>query len=157
MLFILFILLITILLISKARNHNKPQAQLPYKPKKILSEAEQSFYLVMSNYITDAAIFPKVGLKEFLYIPGQKNKEYMSHWARISQKHVDFLICDKKTMYIYCVVELDDKSHERQSRVERDKFIDDAMEQAGIPIVHIRCKSGYEKNDFQSILSIIEN
>ena len=84
--------------------------KLPYRPKKILTKAEYSFYLAMETYVRkDVAILPKVGLKEFLYIPSGTPK-FGKHWARISQKHVDFLLCDKTSLYIYCAVELDDKN-----------------------------------------------
>ena len=37
----------------------------------------------------------------------------LKYFNWISQKHVDFVLCDKDTMQILCAVELDDRSHER--------------------------------------------
>ena len=72
---------------------------------------------------------------------------------RISQKHVDFLICDKKGFSIIGVVELDDRSHFRADRIKRDRFVDAALAGAGIPILHHPVKLQYDPTDIRQKLS----
>ena len=66
--------------------------------------------------------------------PGQEN--YMSYFNRIKAKHTDFVICDPETMEVILAIELDDPSHEREERIERDAFVDKVYEAAGIPLLH---------------------
>ena len=40
-------------------------------------------------------------------------------------------------------VELDDRSHERSSRQERDGFVDEVFRVAGLPLMHLPVRSGY--------------
>ena len=132
-----------------------PMINLPYKPKKILSKAEYSFYKALKNYMrSDAIILPKIGLKEFLYIPNGTEK-FMTHWMKISQKHVDFLICDEESMRIYCAIELDDKSHDEADRIQRDIFVDAAIRNAGIAIIHLPCQYAYSFEDLKVINDLI--
>lgn len=51
-------------------------------------------------------------------------------------KCVDFVIVDHSTMQPLLVVELDDKSHERVERQERDRFVDEVLDSVGLPILH---------------------
>lgn len=140
---------------EEEQKQQEPKEKPPYAPKKILTKAEQVFYKELVKHLRqDAVAMPKVGLKEFLYVPyGTPN--YKSHWAKISQKHVDFLICDKYSLYIYCAVELDDKSHEQEDRIARDQFVDEAIRTTGMAIIHLPCKYSYEASDFQPINDIV--
>ena len=44
-------------------------------------------------------------------------------------------------------IELDDSSHERQSRKDRDQFVDDVFNKAGLKILHIKAARGYVPED----------
>jgi hypothetical protein len=50
------------------------------------------------------------------------------NWAirvvKVMKKHVDSLLCHSQTMLPQVLIELDDKSHERKDRQERDAFVD---------------------------------
>ena len=50
---------------------------------------------------------------------------------------LDFVICDKSSNPI-CVIELDDKTHLRESAKTRDAKKDKALGAAGIPIIRIK-------------------
>jgi very-short-patch-repair endonuclease len=85
-----------------------------------------------------------VGLKDFLYIAEQyRSKEYYRQFGRIAQKHVDFLICERGSMGPILAIELDDSSHKRQSRSERDSFVDRVFTVAGLPVLHIPARTAY--------------
>lgn len=40
-------------------------------------------------------------------------------------------------------MELDDVTHERADRRERDAFVDGVLEAAGLPVVRVKAKAGY--------------
>jgi hypothetical protein len=42
-----------------------------------------------------------------------------------------------------CGVELDDQSHSRRDRAERDEFVGQAFEAAGLPLLHFEAKRTY--------------
>jgi hypothetical protein len=50
-------------------------------------------------------------------------------------KHIDFLVCRADTTEPVLAVELDDRSHGRAGRVDRDAFLDGCLAAAGIPLL----------------------
>lgn len=116
----------------------------PYKKKKyFFSVAELKFFEILKEIIGDNYyIFPKVRICD---IVNSEDKNNYSQFNKIKSKHVDFLICTKDPIASKIVVELDDSSHDRESRIKRDRFVDEVFASSGIPIVHIRAKSFYDK------------
>jgi hypothetical protein len=57
-----------------------------------------------------------------------------THGRRISQKHLDFVLTTA-TARIIAVVELNDASHQKVDRQQRDEFVADALRAARIPFV----------------------
>ncbi|TWT86779.1 hypothetical protein Mal64_36090 [Pseudobythopirellula maris] len=49
-------------------------------------------------------------------------------------------------------IELDDASHRRKSRMERDAFVDSVFEQIGIPLVHIKAARSYDVRELHTTL-----
>ena len=62
---------------------------------------------------------------------------YMSLLGKIQSKHVDFVITDKD-LRIKAIVELDDNSHDRPDRLERDRFVDDVLTGVGYKVIRTR-------------------
>ena len=72
---------------------------------------------------------------------------------RIQSKHLDFVGCDPNDLSVQFAVELDDKSHERGDRQERDAFLDAAMKKAGIPVIRFAVKTGYSVQEVRDALT----
>ena len=53
---------------------------------------------------------------------------------RISLKRVDFVLVDPLTLEPQAVIDLDDRSHEREDRVKRDAFVASVLKQVRIPV-----------------------
>lgn len=125
---------------------------LPYRlTQRFMSPAELSFYKVTTNVLPDGYVMmAKPRIADMLFVPrGTKGS-----WAfqnKIQSKHVDFLICDTQTMTPRLVIELDDKSHDRSDRQERDNFVDEAFRVAGIAIVHVRAQSSYVPSEMRAM------
>ena len=108
-----------LLILSKLLNI-KPKASdpvsLPYgKRDHFLSAAEISFYHVLKNVLgDDIESLCKVRLGDLFYV--QRPHENKAARNRIDRKHIDFVLCEAKTMNPVLGIELDDSSHERQSR-----------------------------------------
>lgn len=71
---------------------------------------------------------------------------------KIRQKKLDFVLAYPKTFRIAAIIELDDRSHERADRKQRDRFVDQAFEAAGVLLIRIAV---YRKYDPKLIRSII--
>jgi hypothetical protein len=119
----------------------------PYKIRDdFLSPAELSYYQVLKSVLGPrAAISPKVRLADILYVTNQKN--YMSFFGRISQRHVDFLLCEASTMKPVLVIELDDSSHRQSRQVSKDEFLDNALRAADLPILRIKAQRQYSQEE----------
>ena len=103
--------LLSILRIRSRSRQN--QDVFPYRVRDdFLSPAEISFYHVLKGMTGEKlTICPQVSLAALLFVSGGDN--YRGDTNRISQKRVDFLLCDPKTMKPVLAIELDDASHQR--------------------------------------------
>ena len=109
----------------------------PYRARPLLTKREYKFYVLLREeaYNRGLMICPKIGLKDLMEVTDRKH--YMQYFAKISQKHVDFVICDEDCQ-VYFAVELDDSSHDTEKAKEKDLFKDRAFKAAGIPLKRIR-------------------
>ncbi len=109
----------------------------PYSAKLLLTKREYKFYLLLRREAdrNHCLICPKVGLKDLLAVTDQK--EYMKYFHKISQKHVDFVICDYDLRVLFAL-ELDDSTHDSKEARERDRFKNRAFAAANIPLKRIR-------------------
>ena len=115
------------------------------------SAAERSFYEVLRRLVSEHTVFAKVKLSELVYVT-KKGSEWRSHQNRIDRKHLDFVVCDADLSPLLAI-ELDDSSHNEQGRRERDAFVDQVLTAAGIPIVRIAARRGYQLDELRQILS----
>ncbi len=132
------------------------QPPMPYRSKsRLLSPAEVMFLealrpacpLLAALAGKDAApiVLCLVRLADVLEVSGSGSAgAAKSAMNRIDRKHLDFVLCDPLTTRPLVAIELDDASHKRADRQERDRFLDRAMEAARLPIVHVRAAGSYE-------------
>ena len=118
-----------------------------------LSPAEHSFYLVLKSVVSDfALVCPKVGLGDVFYAKSSDPGKYRTYTNKIDRKHVDFLLCDPRTVRPILGIELDDKSHQRADRQERDEFVENVFSKAKLPLVRIPVKHSYSIAELNSLL-----
>lgn len=127
--------------------------KLPYRLRDdFLSPAEISFYHVLRIATSDAwTICPKVGLGDLFFVAQPQNNQAARN--RIAQKHVDFLICEPRTMKPRAGIELDDSSHDSAKRVARDTLVDDAFAAASLPLLRIRVEAAYQPAELSERLA----
>lgn len=118
-----------------------------------LSRAELSFYHVMQSAVADwAVVCPKVSLAELFFAKTGDYGTNRSWMNRINRKHMDFLLCDPKTMRPLLGVELDDASHQRHDREERDEFVDQVFAAAELPLARVSVRMGYDTRELGAYL-----
>ena len=126
--------------------------QLPYRQRDdFLSAAELSFYRVLTLGLDGTyLVCPKVNLADIFFVSGSNKKQ--SYKNKIDRKHVDFLLCDPTSMTPILGVELDDESHGRRDRQDRDQFVDQVFEVAGLPLLHVRAAAGYSPQNIANLI-----
>ena len=116
---------------------------LPYRVRDdFLSPAEISFYHVLSSVVGSwAVICPKVRLADIFFVA--RPNENLSYFNRIAKRHLDFLLCKPNSMKPVLGIELDDTSHTRSKRKQRDEFVNKVFESAGLPLLRIAAQRNY--------------
>ena len=78
-------------------------------------------------------VFSKVRLLDFI-TPRKNQENYKGALWKIQAKHVDFVICDQD-IRIKVIVEINDGSHNRQDRTQRDSFVTDVLQACGYKVL----------------------
>lgn len=130
--------------------------EFPYhQVDEFISPAELNFFFNLKAVIGDSAhIFSKVKLSDLFYAKTGDFGKNRSYNNRIDRKHVDFLLCDPKTLKPILGIELDDKSHQRADRQERDDFVNNVFRAAKLPLMHIPVQRGYSQSELKSRISV---
>ena len=118
---------------------------LPYHLRDdFLSPAELNFYRVLCTAAGDwAVICPKVSLGDLFYAQTGDYATNTAYRNKIDRKHVDFLLCDSHSMVPLVGIELDDASHQRAYRRDRDRFVDQVFEAADLPLLRREVQASY--------------
>ncbi len=129
--------------------------ELPYRLRdNFLSAAELAFYRVLEQAVGQSySINNKVRLWDVLYVP--RSDESRKYENKISSKHIDFLLCDPTTMQPVLAIELDDASHNRKDRQDRDAFLDQALAAASVSILHIKAARTYSIAEVQQQIASV--
>ena len=134
----------------------KKKQSFPYQScGELFTQAERSFLAVLEQAVDDSMkIYGKVRLADVIKTKsGLSASERGAAFNRIKSKHLDFVICDANDLSIKYAVELDDKSHGEKKRKERDKFLNQAMAVAEIPLIRFPAKNSYSLDKIKESLS----
>jgi very-short-patch-repair endonuclease len=138
---LIVILILGIIFIYIEIKTAKVSSKIGYRYKRkdfFMSRAEHECYNVLLDAVGDKYyVFPQVHLPTLIdnKIKGQNWKGAFSH---ISQKSVDFALCDKSYISPKLAIELDDKTHERIDRVIRDEEVERIFKEIGLPLLRIK-------------------
>ncbi len=153
---LVFLLLIAIVI--KRFLRGRGAADFPYEPiEKLFTAAERSFLGVLEQILgSEYRILGKIRLSDMIQPRrGLSNSARTNAFNRISGKHVDFAICDPRTLQVVGVIELDDASHKWSSARRGDEWKDKALAAAGVPTVRIPAQRAYNPAEIRERLSTI--
>ncbi|WP_024862041.1 DUF2726 domain-containing protein [Ruminococcus flavefaciens] len=138
-----------------------PDNFFPYKKKYILTKNEYYFYNNLKEIIAplNLQILAKIRLADLIEVDTNKaGKEFMKYFGKIKSKHIDFAIVDN--MKVIMLLELDDNSHNKEDRKERDSFVNNALLTVGYTVVRTNgnldiikkalIDKGYHENLYQN-------
>ena len=134
---LIFLLLIIAAAIWLYKKLHKPDITKLYNAKTILTDREYEFYKKLKPLADEygLSIFTKVRLADLIEPkPKAENPYWMECFNKIKAKHIDFALADEETA-IVALIELDDTSHERPDRVERDDFVNAVLENTGYALL----------------------
>jgi len=106
----------------------------------LLTVREQRFFLGLLNSIDRERwlLCPQVRVADITTLaPHIKSgtKIWWQLFRMVSQWHCDIVVVDASTFSIMAVIELDDASHLKKSRIRRDILLEEVLRQAGIPLL----------------------
>lgn len=129
------------------------QRVLPYRRRgPLLTRGEAAFYRVLRKAVDQRYhIAFKARLADLVTCSDAAWEKGFGHF--IARQHVDFVLCDYRTTEVVVAIELDDKSHARQSRRRRDRFLDETLSAAEIPLLRVRAAARYEVETIRSAIA----
>jgi hypothetical protein len=116
----------------------------PYKLiGSLLTPAEKGFFLALRMAASKRyLVFPKVRLLDLCRdLDGWNDTAAFNH---VSQKHVDFVLCDPQTFRPVLAVELDDRSHLRARTRARDSDKDEVLRTMGLGVYRQWVRRSYD-------------
>ncbi len=127
--------------------------RLPYRLReKFMSAPELSLFRTLQNMAgKHYVVCPKVGLNEIFYIV--RPNENVHFFNKIFRKHVDFLLCDPKSLQPVFGIELVKPVGKSETR-EADQFMEDLFVSAGLPLVHIQSSEKYSEDDLAELFQL---
>ncbi len=132
-----------------------------YYVKPLLTKTEYQFYVVLCEVLQaykEIILLTKIRIADILepsVRPSEDYKVYKSLYGRIVNRHFDFVLCNRRTMKILCIMELNDHSQNRIKGSKRDEFIHKACEVAGLEIFMFEVSNRYSIKSLKVILDTI--
>lgn len=121
------------------KNGGRFHTDYVYKRKiDLVTPTELEFFRILLSAVNREHyyVIPQVHLST-LFAHKAKGQHWHGAFQRINRKSVDFAICTLKNLNPICGIELDDKSHDRPERIERDKMVEGLFKQAELPLLRI--------------------
>lgn len=121
----------------EARTERNPQF-LYRKKQSVITPAEQKFFNTLHRVAGDRYyIFPQMHLTA-LMTSHTTGKYYKNSYQRINRISVDYVLCDKLTFAPVYAIELDDYTHDRKDRHQRDTMVESILDDVKIPLARFR-------------------
>ena len=127
--------------------------RLPYRLREqFMSTPELALLRTLQEMVGNRyVICPKVALNDIFYIV--RPNENVHFFNKIFRKHVDFLLCDPKTLKPVLGIELV-KPVSRSETRDTDLFMQDLFISAGLPLVHVPSNERYSVQDVAELFQL---
>ena len=142
----LFVVILLLWVLRRERLH--------YEKVALFTSAEKKFLNVLDQAVgSEFRIYGKVRIADTI-LPKRtlSRKNWNRHFFQISSKHFDYVLCDKRSMDPVCVIELNDRSHQRRERIKRDQLVEKACRSANLPLIWIPVQKDYESREIRHLI-----
>src|SRR4029077_13906182 len=140
---VLIFLVVSVKVFEEFARSRKPRFQYRRKDCVMTSAELECYHALVSEMGPDYYFFPQIHL-DALVQPTDTRKDRFYAFKHINQKSLDFVACDKKQLHPLFAIELDDETHSRPKRIERDREVECILHGAGIPLIRIENRGGFE-------------
>lgn len=114
------------------------------KKEYLLTPTELKFYKLLKTITEELnyTLFTQIALYEIVNCKNFKN------FNKIKSKSIDFVITEKNCKIKLCI-ELDDKTHNANKRIERDNFINNMFKELDIKLLRIPVQNFYNLEELK--------
>lgn len=123
--FILLIIVCVLIFVIKNQKNTVPQSNYSYKQKTLMTDNEYEFLNRLISAFPNHHIFPQVSMGAILDVSKAENKNIQAGRNTFNKKIIDFIIYSKDQK-IVAVIELDDKTHDKDKDDKRDAMLSQA-------------------------------
>lgn len=150
---VIALLILAALATTAANKKANPSGKYRLRPA-VLSDAEIVFDTVLRRAIPELIICPKMRVADVL----SAEKAFGADFLRISQKHLDWILCDPRTYAPLIAIELDDSSHLRSSRTRKSDAIKNAAaSSAGLKLLRVKWCASYDVHSIRDQIAAVIN
>ena len=149
--FLVFIAMVLVFIVL-LRIWTRPKGLPYFARERLVTKTELRFYRSLRKAVQgEWEIFAMVRIADLLRV--EKNAKNKRTWInKILAKHIDFVICDRNSLKPLLCIELDDSSHQRPDRMERDKFVDEAFDSADLPLIRVPVSDEYSPSELRNVI-----
>lgn len=120
------------------------------RKEQLMTDFEAAFFRRLEKVAGDRYyIFPQIHLSSILdhKIKGQ---DWRAALSTIQRKSVDYVLCSKDDLRITYAIELDDSTHDRDDRIDRDRTVERILADSGIVLVRFRNTNNISDEDIKN-------
>lgn len=128
------------------KKKKKPTDVWTYTKKTLMTKTEMRYFEMIQKATEGYHVVPQVNLAAILQKHG--NFQYQNELFR----NIDFGVFDEH-YNVVILIEINDPSHNRKDRRDRDTKVRDLCESAGIPLVEFWTKDKHKQGDIDEELS----
>lgn len=133
------------------KRQRRKKTHLPYRRRRFLcTDGEWRFCQKLEEAVGDRfTVMMQVRVGSLLET---KTDDWKSWGRRVSQKSFDFVLVQRGSSFAAAAIELDDKTHLLPERRKRDKFLDQACERAGLPLIRFKTARRYDVDEIRNVV-----
>lgn len=149
MLIVLGALLLLVMATALLRGGRPWHAHIQRKP--LMTENEKAFFNYLQRALPGHAVFPQVSFAAIMTDDGKLTQQ--KRWAvrsRFNRRIVDFVVCERETLGIIALVELDDRTH--SAKMDRDR--DELTKAAGYQTFRFQSKQRPPESEIAALFKL---
>lgn len=117
----------------------------------LMSPAERLFLTALDRAVGKRyRVVGKPRIADVLCATDGRPEQRYAKMRRMFGMHVDFALCEPRTLRVVCCIELDDRSHLRHDRRKRDAYLNGICRAAGLPLLRVPASNRYDSAKLQA-------
>jgi len=142
-------------ILDRFNSHSTKQKNVYHYGRRdfLMSKSESDFIKILIEIVgTNYHIFPQVHLSAIIDEKMVKGQNWKAAFKHINGKSVDYVVCDRYSIKPLLAIELDDWSHDKQDRRDRDVEVERIFQDAGLPLVRFDKRKGLSVEEIKRLI-----